>query len=73
MMTNKVLSGRPRLLVDFGLILDLREVQNLGWYRVASEYTKRTGQYISKQTCKRRYDEAKAKEGGKIENASLSD
>ena len=49
----------PRLLGDFGLILDLRENENLGWSRVAGEYIKRTGQYISKQTCKRRYIEAK--------------
>ena len=53
-------SGRPRLLVDFGLILDLRESENLGWSRVATEYIKRTGQYISKQTCKRRYEEVKS-------------
>lgn len=60
MTTKKVLVGRPRLEVDFGLILDLREGENLGWSRVAREYTKRTEQYISKQTCKRRYEEAKA-------------
>ena len=50
-------SGRPRLLVDFGLILDLRERAKLGWSRIAQEYTRKTGQYISKQTCKRRYKE----------------
>ena len=50
-------SGRPRLLVDFGLIMDLRERENLSWSRVAREYTRRTGQYVSKQTCKRRYEE----------------
>lgn len=66
MMTNKVSVGRPRLLVDFGLILDLRENENLGWFRIAREYTKRTGQYISKQTCKRRYIELK--EGNSNEN-----
>ena len=58
-MIAKKAVGRPRLLVDFGLILDLRENGNLGWSRVAGEYIKRTGQYISKQTCKRRYIEAK--------------
>ena len=63
MTTKKVLVGRPRLEVDFGLILDLREGENLGWSKVAREYTKRTGQYMSKQTCKRRYEEAKARLG----------
>ncbi len=52
-------SGRPRLLVNYGLILDLRESEHLGWSRVATEYIKRTGRYISKQTCKRRYEEVK--------------
>lgn len=59
MSKSLIQSGRPRLLVDFGLILDLRESEHLGWSRVASEYIKRTRQYISKQTCKRRYEEAK--------------
>lgn len=57
--TTKIKSGRTRLSVDFGLILDLRENGNLGWSRVAREYIKRTGQYISKQTCKRRYEEVR--------------
>ena len=55
-------SGRPRLKVDFALVLRLREHDNLGWSRVAKEYTRITGQYISKETCKRRYEELKAKE-----------
>ena len=54
-------SGRPRLKVDFALVLRLREDDHLGWSRVAKEYTKTTGQYISKETCKRRYEEFKAK------------
>jgi hypothetical protein len=54
---QKIQTGRPRLSVDFGLLLDLREGHNLGWLRVASEYMRITGQYISKQTCKRRYEE----------------
>ena len=66
MITKKVSAGRPRLLVDFGLILDLRENENMGWFRIAKEYTSRTGQYISKQTCKRRYIEFK--EGKYSEN-----
>ena len=62
MSKSLIRSGRPRLLVNYGLILDLRDNQNLGWSKIAMEYTRRTGQYISKQTCKRRYIEAK---GGK--------
>ena len=58
MSKSLVQSGRPRLLVDFGLILDLREKEKLGWSRIAREYIRRTGQYVSKQTCKRRYGEA---------------
>jgi hypothetical protein len=55
-------SGRPRLKVDFALVLRLRELDNLGWSKVAKEYTRITGQYISKETCKRRYDEFNVRE-----------
>ena len=50
--------GRPRKMVDLGLILDLRLKENLGWFRISMEYMRRTGDFISKQTCKRRYLEA---------------
>ena len=53
-------SGRPRLLVDYALVLRLREVENLGWSRGAKVYRERTGQWISRDTFKRRYYEAKA-------------
>ena len=52
--------GRPRLSVDFALILRLRDVENLGWMRGAEEYRNRTKQWISRETFKRRYFEAKA-------------
>ena len=56
---------RPRLSTDLKLLLHLREVQNLGWSRVAREYTERTGQDISTETCRRRYREAQGfKNGG---------
>jgi hypothetical protein len=63
--------GRPRLQVDYALILRLRDVENLGWSRGAEEYRKRTGQWISRDTFKRRYYEAKAAEspGAKIKRA----
>jgi len=52
--------GRPRLNVDFALVLRLRDVEHLGWSRGAEEYRKQTGQWISRDTFKRRYFEAKA-------------
>ncbi len=52
--------GRPRLEADSALILRLRDVEHLGWSRGAEEYRKRTGQWISRDTFKRRYFEAKA-------------
>lgn len=58
---SKVIMGRPRLAVDFGAILALREGQHLGWRRVAARYIEKTGEFISPQTCKRRYLEAKEK------------
>jgi len=52
--------GRPRLEVDSALVLRLRDVENLGWSRGSEEYRKRTGQWISRDTFKRRYYDAKA-------------
>jgi len=54
--------GRPRLSVDFATILRMREVENLGWSQIAYAYQKITGQYISRDTIKCRYLEAKAQE-----------
>jgi hypothetical protein len=59
---KKILVGRPRLSVDFAIVLRLREVENLGWSRMAQTYREMTGQYISRETIKRRYLEAKARE-----------
>jgi len=61
-MTAKVVSGRPRLLVDFAIVLRLREQQGLGWSRMAEAYREETGQWISRDTMKRRYLEAKARQ-----------
>jgi hypothetical protein len=52
--------GRPRVEVDYALVLRLRDVENLGWSRGAAEYRRRTGQWLSRDTFKRRYYEAKA-------------
>ena len=51
--------GRPRLSVDFAIVLRLRDDQKLGWSRMAEEYRKLSGQYVSRDTMKRRYLEAK--------------
>ena len=63
MSTQKVLVGRPRLSVDFATVLRMRDEQNLGWSRAAEAYQELTGQYISRDTIKRRYLEAKARRG----------
>ena len=61
MTTNKILSGRPRLSVDFAIVLRLRDEENLGWSRMAEAYRELTGQYVSRDTIKRRYLEASKK------------
>ncbi len=62
MTGKKILVGRPRLLVDFAIVLRLRDRDNLGWSRMAQAYQQRTGQYMSRDTIKRRYLEAKAEQ-----------
>jgi hypothetical protein len=54
--------GRPRILVDFAIVLRLRDMGNMGWSRMAEAYREMTGQYISRDTIKRRYLEAKTKQ-----------
>ena len=61
MTGKKVEVGRPRTEVDFAIVLRMREEQNLGWSRMAEAYRELTGQYISRDTIKRRYFEARAK------------
>ncbi len=62
MTGKKIVAGRPRLSVDFAIVLRTRDVDNLGWSRMAEVYRKITGQYISRDTIKRRYLEMKAQE-----------
>jgi len=47
--------GRPRLSVDYAIVLRLRDEDNLGWSRIAEAYRRITGQWISRDTVKRRY------------------
>jgi hypothetical protein len=56
---KKIVVGRPRISVDFAIVLRLREEGNLGWSRMAEQYRELTGQYISRDTIKRRYFESK--------------
>ena len=62
MTGEKIVVGRPKVLVDFAIVLRLRDVDNLGWSRMAEAYREIIGQYISRDTIKRRYLEAKAQE-----------
>ena len=55
---QKVEVGRPRITVDFAIVLRMRDVEKMGWSRMAETYREITGQYISRDTIKRRYLEA---------------
>jgi len=59
MTGKKIEVGRPRLSVDFAIVLRMRDMDNLGWSRMAEAYREITGQYISRDTIKRRYLETK--------------
>ena len=59
---QKILNGRPKLTVDFAIVLRMRDVDNLGWSRMAQQYTALTGQYVSRDTMKRRYFDAIVKQ-----------
>ena len=60
--------GRPRLSVDFAIVLRMRDGQNLGWSRMAEEYRKLSSEYISRDTMKRRYFEAKQRINNSVES-----
>ncbi len=62
MTGKKIVVGRPRLSVDFAIVLRMHDMDNLGWSRMAEAYREIIGQYISRDTIKRRYLEAKAQE-----------
>jgi hypothetical protein len=67
MTARKIVAGRPRISVDFAIILRMRDKQHLGWSRMAEAYREMTGQYISRDTIKRRYLEAKSQKDTKTE------
>ncbi len=62
MDNKKIAVSRPRLSVDFAIVLRLRDVNKMGWSRMAEAYREISGQYVSRDTVKRRYLEAKARE-----------
>ena len=62
MTGKKIVGGRPRVLVDFATLLRMRDMGNMGWSRMAQAYREISGHYISRDTIKRRYLEAKAQE-----------
>ena len=62
MTGKKIVVGRPRLSVDFAIVLRMHDMENMGWSRMAQAYREISGQYISRDTIKRRYLEAKAQE-----------
>ena len=62
MTVKKIVGGRPRLSVDFATLLRMHDMENMGWSRMAQAYREISGQYISRDTIKRRYLEAKAQE-----------
>ena len=70
MDNQKIQPGRPRLSVDFAIVLRLRDVDNLGWSRMSEAYREITGRYISRDTIKRRYLEAKAQEATTLKNSN---
>jgi len=47
--------GRPRLPVDFAIVMRLRDGENLGWSKMVEVYRELTGEYVSRDTMKRRY------------------
>ena len=51
--------GRPKIQTNDELILRLRDEENLGWSKGAEVYREQTHQWISRDTFKRRYLEAK--------------
>ncbi len=68
MAGKKIVVGRPRLSVNFAIVLRMRDMDNLGWSRMAEAYREISGQYMSRDTMKRRYLEAKAQEATTVIN-----
>ncbi len=51
MTGKKIVGGRPRVLVDFATLLRMRDMENMGWSRMAQAHREiigSTGSYHSK-------------------------
>lgn len=55
---NGIKNGRPKIELDAVLLIHLRHGCSLGWMRMAQEYRRQTGKWVSKETVKRRYEDA---------------
>lgn len=53
----KVQTGRPMTEVDFAPILHHLQPRSMGWRRLAALYFEKTGQLVSRETLKRRFEE----------------
>ncbi|MBN1368394.1 MAG: hypothetical protein JW967_10770 [Dehalococcoidales bacterium] len=51
--------ARPRVEADFATVLRMHDVEGMGWSKMAEAYRKLSSRYISRDTIKRRYLEAK--------------
>jgi len=69
MAREQIQSGRPRISVDFATLLRMRDTDKLGWSQMAKAYMEMTGRYISRDTIKRRYLDAKSQEGTNAKKA----
>jgi len=62
-------SGRPKIILDDALVLQLVEAEGLGWMKASEKYRERTGVWVSRDSLKRRYLEAKAAERSQSANS----
>ena len=58
--------GRPRVNTDVPTIVKLHDVDKLGWSLIAERFRQINGQYISRDTVKRRYNEAKKQQSSGV-------
>ena len=62
-------SGRPKIILDDALVLQLVEAEGLGWMKASEKYRERTGVWVSRDSLKRRYLEAKAAKRSHSDNS----
>ena len=62
--------GRPRVQLDEGLLLELADL-GLGYKRIAREYSRRTGEYVSHTTVRDRLGKDAKDKGNVIFSAQM--